>query len=199
MKRATLAFSLSIFGSIASADACKERFTDLLVNGNDGKGATLIRITQEIVGGQTSLTMHHSDGDGNGMSEVIEPEGSPWALFLDGKMYTSADKGKSWSFTSAFDGKAARENNKTSLIKDAATARELTCSEEALEDVMYEVVEGTYTSSVIAGATIFEKTWVNPDTGWIAQSYRHVMMDSYQTKTTQVIEPHPNLDLPNPE
>ena len=199
MKLAALLCTLLSCGTIANADPCQDRFAELLVSGFEDKGPTLIHITQEIVGGQTSVTWHHSDGNGNGMSEVIEPDGSPWSLFLNGKMYTSADKGKNWTFMSAFDGAAARAKNKAAMIKDAATVRDLSCTQADLNGAVHEVVEGTYTSSVIAGAEIFEKTWVNPKTGAITQSYRHVMMDSYQTKTTQVIEPHPDLNLPNPE
>lgn len=199
MKRFALIPALLSLASMVQADACHDRFTALLVEGNDKMGPTLIHITQEIVGGETSLTDHHSDGDGNGMSEAIDPANHPWSLFVGDKMYMSNDKGATWSFLSTFDSESARENNKIATAKDALTARDLSCGEETLNGIVHEVTEGTYTSSVIAGADIYEKLWVVPKTRWISKSYRHVMMDSFESKTTQVIETHPNLDLPNPE
>ncbi len=116
----------------ANANSCKNRFVELLVNGNQKMGPVRIHITQEIVGGKTSLNYHHSDGDGNGMTEMIDPAGDPWSLFLGDKMYMSNDRGKNWKFLSSYDAEKSRADTKSALTKDAATADGISCGEEEL-------------------------------------------------------------------
>ncbi len=183
----------------ANANACKDRFVELLVNGNQKMGPVRIHITQEIVGGKTSLNYHHSDGDGNGMTEMIDPAGDPWSLFLGDKMYMSNDKGKSWKFLSSFDAEKSRADTKSALTKDAATSDEIACGDEELNGTSHEVVEGKYVSSAVSGASIHQKFWVNRETGWIVKSFSHIKSGSFESNTTQVIELAPNLTLPKPE
>jgi hypothetical protein len=199
MKLSAITLALITASSIANADSCLDRFAQLVVNGNPDIGPTRLHITQEIVGGQNSLNYFHSDGQGNGMTEMIDPVDSSWSLFLGDNMYVSQDKGQSWTFQSSFDAEKGRADAKAALAKDVETASDLSCGTQTLNDVDHEVVAGTYQSSAIAGAEIHETLWVNPGTGLIAQSYRHLKMSGFESKTTQVIELSPDLVLPQPE
>ena len=199
MKLGLLALIFIGAATITQADTCQTRFAELVINGNHGLGPTRMLITQEIVGAETSTTYHYDMGDGNGMGEAIDPPSNPWTLFRDGKMFMSHDKGTTWSFVTAFDGEKARADNKAALTKDTMTAHNLSCTVETLGSFQHDIVEGTYTSSVIAGAEVYEKLWVHPETGMLVQSFRHIKSDGFETKTTQVVELYPNFTLPEPK
>ena len=199
MKLPYACLALLVYGQFAVAETCHERFSALLINGNEGFGPTRMHITQEIVGNNTSITYHYDQGDGNGMGEAVEPPTNPWTLFYNDKMYMSHDKGATWSFVTDFDSAKGRADNKAALRKDMQTARDLKCDTDALDGIEHDVLEGRYTSSVIAGAEIFEKLWVSQDTGMIKQSYRHVTSTGFETKTTQIVSLYPELVLPDPE
>lgn len=199
MKPLMFAFIFVATTGSAFADPCHDRFTELLVNGNQEMGAVRIHITQEIVGGQTSVNYHHSDGEGNGMTEMLEPADSPWSLFLGDKMYMSTDKGENWKFINSFDAEKSRADMKSTLTNDAAAATGILCGEEEFDGTSHEVVEGTYASSMLDGAEIYNKYWVNKQTGWISKSYSHTKSTGFESKTTQVIESVSNLTLPKPE
>lgn len=199
MRLALLALILVTCTGSAFADSCQKRFADLLVNGNQKMGPVRLHITQEIIGGKTSLNYHHSDGDGNGMTEMIEPANDPWSLFLGNKMYVSTDKGNNWKYLSSYDAEKSRADTKSAMTKDVAKATQLSCGKEDFNGSPHEVVEGKYISSMVSGAEIYEKLWVDLKTGWIAQSYRHIRSSGFESKTTQVVELSPNLKLPDPE
>lgn len=185
--------------SSAHADICQNRFAELLVNGNQRMGPVRIHITQEIIGGKTSLNYHHSDGEGNGMTQMIDPAGDPWSLFLGDKMYRSDDEGTNWNYINSYDAKKSRVDVKLALKNDAASATGFSCSEDEFNGTSHEIVEGNYVSTMIAGAAIYDKFWVSLQTGWIVKSYRHIKSDSFESNTTQVIELAPKLILPKPE
>lgn len=183
----------------AFADPCEDRFAELLINGNQEMGPVRIHITQEIVGGTTSLNYHHSDGDGNGMTEMIDPAGDPWSLFLGDKMFRSDDKGKTWSYINSFDAEKSRTDMKSAMTTDLSSASGVMCGEEDMDGVSHEVVEGSYLSSMLSGGAIYTKYWVNPENGWVVKSYSHIQSGGFESKTTQLIEPSPDLVLPKPE
>lgn len=114
-------------------------------------------------------------------------------------MYMSHDKGATWGFVTDFDGEKGRADHKQAMTRDVKTARNVSCVQETLNDTLKDVVAGTYDSSVIAGAEIYEKFWVNSETGFIAQSFRHVKRTGFETKTTQVVTLNPDFVLPEPE
>lgn len=182
----------------SSADQCHDRFSDLLVNGNDYAGPVRLHITQEIVGARTTLNYHYSDGEGNGMTEMIDPVDDPWSLFVGDNMYMSTDKGNTWKFINSFDAEKNRENAKVALSNDLSSATDVKCGEEILDGTSYEIVEGNYIASAINGADIYEKLWVDPTSGWIAKSYRHMRSPAFESKTTQVVEAAPEFVLPTP-
>lgn len=200
MKRLLAGFCLLLLtASAGTAGECEDRFSELLINGNADQGPVRIHITQEIVGGQTTINYHYSDGKFNGMTEMIDPVDMPWSLFIGDKMYMSNDKGKSWSFMNSYDAKKGRADMKVAMTKDAGEASEIVCGQEVVDGVSYETVEGNYKSSMINGAAIFQKYWVNAASGWIEKSFMHTKMSGFESKTMQVIEPYTDFVLPKPE
>ena len=196
-----LIFTLLYIASLAPAfaDACQDRFAQLLVPGNQEVRPVRLHLTQEIVGGKTSLNYHYSDGEGNGMTEMIDPANAPWSLFLGDNMYSSSDKGKNWSFMNSYDAKKSLADTKEKLANDAAKATGVLCAKEEYDGLSHEVVEGNYNSTMVNGAAIYQKFWINPKTGWIVKSYSNLKMAGFESKTTQVVEPYPDLVLPKPE
>ena len=75
----------------------------------------------------------------------------------------------------------------------------MTCSQDQLNNANNDVVEGTYTSTMLAGAEVYEKFWIDQETGFITQSYRHVKSVGFETKTTQVVTLNPDFVMPKPE
>ena len=199
MKLPIFALSIVITATPAFANPCHDRFAELLVPGNQKTGPTRLHITQEIVGGQTSLNYHYSDGKGNGMTEMIDPADQPMSLFLDDNMYSSTDKGKSWSFMNSYDAKKSLADMKKNLTNDAAKATGVLCGREEYKGALHEVVEGNYKSTMVSGSQIYQKYWINEQTGLMVKSYSHLKGNGFESKTTQVIEPYPELKLPNPE
>ncbi len=192
-------FILIAATTAASAGPCEERFSQLLLTGNVGQGPVRILINQEIVGGAKTVNYHYGDGNNNGMTEMVDPVDMPWSLFLGDKMYSSSDKGKSWSFVNSYDAEKARAEMQAALTSDAAEATGVLCGEESVDGVNYEVVEGSYKSSMSAGAGISQKYWINKNSGWITKTFMHIKMTGFESMSTQVIEPWPDLVLPEPK
>lgn len=193
---------LALFAVPAHANdaACVERFKQLLVDGNPGKGPAKAHITQSFGTMQTENNFYSlGAGSADGMMEPVKGMGDQQVLFRKGKMYVSTDKGKSWTFVREMDKGASPESVKEKLKADADTATDVSCGTEALDGVDHETVEATYVASTAQGATITAKYWVNPETGWMRKAVTSGMMGGTQSVTTQMIEPMPDLTLPDPE
>lgn len=189
---------LSLLPALAHADSCLDRFKMLLVKGN-GDGAVKIHVTQEIVGGMTSTNYFYQSEPGHWMSEMIKPASMQWTLAYDDVMYSSADKGKSWTKVREMDSAANAKAAKEQMQANLQTARDASCGEEELDGVMHETVAGTYSASGSFKTENHHKYWVNSDTGSIAKAFYHMKADNFESKTTQMIEAAPDLDLPKPQ
>jgi hypothetical protein len=193
---------LALFAVPAHADdaACVERFKQLLVDGNPGKGPAKAHITQSFGTMNTENNFYSlGAGSADGMMEPVKGMGDQQVLFRKGKMYVSTDKGKSWTFVREMDKGSSPESVKEKMKADADTATDVSCGTEALDGVDHETVEGTYVASTAQGAMITAKYWVNPETGWMRKAVTTGMMGGTQSVTTQMIEPMPDLTLPDPE
>ena len=202
MKPVFAAVLLSALGAHSVlAETCEEKFVRLLVDGNPDFGPMRLHIFSEIKGVQKSEGYHYSKGDGSidSMSTTIEPENTPWSLFLGMKMWMSTDKGKSWNFVRELDAQSDPKAVKEALRKDAGTAANVACGEEEIDGVAHEMVEGDYNSSGLQGAVAHQKYWVNPESGLIAKTFTATNANGMESEFTQFIEPWPELVLPNPE
>ena len=160
MKPVFAAVLLSALGAHSVlAETCEEKFVRLLVDGNPDFGPMRLHIFSEIKGVQKSEGYHYSKGDGSidSMSTTIEPENTPWSLFLGMKMWMSTDKGKSWNFVRELDAQSDPKAVKEALRKDAGTAANVACGEEEIDGVAHEMVEGDYNSSGLQGAVAHQK------------------------------------------
>jgi len=179
----------------ASAETCREQFVRLLVEGN-GDGAVKIHVTQEIKGAPASQNWFYQETPGHWMTEVIEPAGQPWVLTHDKVMYTSADKGESWTKLRDFD--SDPDAARAQMEENAQSARNEVCGTEELDGVMFDTVEADYDSLQGFKSENHHKYWVHPETGFIAKAFYHLKSETFESMTTQLIEAAPDLDLPTP-
>lgn len=182
----------------AWADACLERFKTLL-EGNSPDTPVKIHITQEVSGAPATKNWFYGDGQGNWMTEMIEPETMQWTLFRSDSMYSSTDKGSTWSFVREMNSDGSKKAAEEMLEKHRASATNTICGSEEVDGTTYETVSGEYTSAALQGAAVEQKYWVEPATDWIARSYTNSRTSAFEMKVTQVLEVQSSVDLPNPE
>ena len=199
---ATLAASLSFATAPALADdaACMARFKELAGGSNPKSGPVRIRAIQEV-GGNRTVNYFHSAGDdsGDGMMEPLENMGDMWVLFRSKKMYTSNDKGTTWTFGRNMDDASQPEAYKEQVRKDLETADKVTCGSEEIDVVAHEVVEGEYKSTALQGAMSFNKYWVRQDNGFLSRYETSSESAAGKFYSLQTTEPAPDLKLPDPD
>jgi len=183
----------------AMAESCEEKFARLEIEGNNDNIPVRITITSEMPGGQITKNYHYSDENRDGMTEMIDPVDMPWSLFIGNDMYSSNDKGKSWSHMNTWDKEKSSADMKTKMRADMATASGIVCSEEDLEGTTYETVEGTYKSTMLQGANQWSKFWVSQSDGKIVRKDNVTDSAGGQYKSSQLIEPWSGFVLPNPK
>ena len=183
----------------AFAETCEEKFARLEIEGNAEKEPVRLTITSEMPGGMVMRNYHYSDANGDGMSEMIEPENMAWSLFVGNDMYSSNDKGKTWSHMNSWDKEKLAADAKVTLRKDMETASGIACGEESIEGSAFDTVEGTYKSTALQGANHWSKFWVSRDDGKIVRKDSIVDGAGGQYKTSQLIETWPDFVLPRPE
>lgn len=196
----SLAMSISLavlLSGPARADDCTDRFAELLVEGN-GDVPVTITLRQRFKGAPETVNEFRADGEGNWITEMIDPPSMPWSMVRDDVMYTSSDQGKSWTKLREVDSAADSENARAMLRQDAATVRDTACGEEEIDGVSHEKVEGTYISSMLQGAEVTNVYWVNSD-GWISRHTSRVVSSSFEMETEQVMVPGLKAEVPVPE
>jgi len=189
-------------GAPARADdaACRDRFVKLLVGGKASKEPVRIHATQTYAGNTTESYFHSAGRDsGDGMMEPLKNMGQMWVLFRDRKMYTSTDGGKSWKFGRELDAASDPKVTKARLAEDSASAANTVCGEEALDGVTHDTTEGEYVSSLMQGAKVFHKYWVNAGTGWISKTETRSTAAGNESIAIQVLEPAPGFEFPKVE
>lgn len=188
--------ALVAFPSMASAETCEEKFTRLLVEGN-GEGPVKLIATQGMKGGMKTVNEFRMDGEGNWITEMIDPPTMPWSMVRDDVMYTSADQGESWTKVREVESEANSENARAALRADASTARDVSCSSETMDGGIVETVSGTYTSSTLQGAEVTNAWFLTAD-GWIARHTSFIKAPSYEMEIEQVLEQVESVEIPSP-
>lgn len=181
----------------ASAETCQETFVRLLVEGN-GDGPVKIHATQEIKGAPASTNYFYQAAPGHWMTEMIEPANQPWVLAHDDVMYTSADKGKTWTKLRDMDSAGNEDQARKNLEENAATARNAACGTEQIDGATYDVVEADYDTLQNFKTENHNKYWVDPQSGFIARAIYEMKGQGFESVTTQLIEAAPGLELPTP-
>lgn len=182
----------------AHAETCREKFIRLLTGATSHEEPVKIHVTQEIKGGPASVNYNYQASAGHWMSEMVTPAGGLWTLVYNDVMYTSADKGKTWKKLRALDSQKNNEGASKMLRNAADTVENASCATEDLNGVPHETVEADY-AYVAHKTEHHDKHWINPQTGKITKSTRITRNANFESKTTQLIEPAPGLQLPTPE
>lgn len=177
------------------AATCRDRFVQLLVEGN-GDQPVKIHVTQEIKGAPTTTNWFYRASADHWMTETIEPAGQPSVVAYNNVMYTSADGGKTWTKLRELGG---TEDAKTALAENAKTARNEVCGEEELDGVVREVVEADYDTLQNFKTENHFKYWVDRESGFIVKAVYAMKGKGFESLSTQIIEPAPDLNLPTPE
>jgi len=199
MNRCCLALApIILAASPASAETCEEIFVRLLTEGN-GDGPVKIHVTQDIKGAPATTNYFYQASPGHWMTEMIDPAGQPWVLTYDDAMYTSADEGQTWKKLRDLDSGGNADAAKETMKANAATTRNAVCGEEDLNGVAYDVVEADFDMLQGSKTENHHKYWVNPQNGFIDKAVYEMKGAGFESITTQVIEPAPDLDLPTPE
>ncbi len=186
--------------ALADDAACMARFKELAGGSNPKSGPVRILNVQEF-GGTKTENYFHSQGDdsGDGMMEPLKNMGDMWVLFRAKKMYMSTDKGRTWKFGRNMDDASQPEAYKEQVRKDLETADKVKCSTEEIDGAAHEVVEGEYKSTALQGAMSFNKYWVRQDNGFLSRYETSSEGAGGKFHSLQIIEPAPDLKLPDPE
>ena len=194
----TAAAILLLTTQAGSAESCHDHFVRLMVGGND-VGPIKTHVTQEIKGAPASTNYFYQAAPGHWMTQMIKPANQGWVLAYNNTMYTSSDKGKSWKKIRTMDSAANAESGRKSRAESAKTVKNAQCAEEALEGVAHKVVEADFEGAQGMKTSNHYTYWVNAENGWISKAIYHVKSKSFESKTTQLVEPAPGLELPKPE
>lgn len=197
MRRAIAALLLIVTLQPAHAETCREKFVGVFTD-RTGKGPVKIHVTQTMKGGPTTKNYSYQTGDGDWMTEMIEPANMQWSMARNNVLYSSADKGKTWKMIRALGDAKSPEEVKKDLETTTSTVKNEACGSEELDGVMHETVEADY-AMVKFKTEHHEKFWVNSKTGWISKSVMQTQMSGFESSVTQIIEKAPNLTLPSPK
>ncbi|MEM7636386.1 MAG: hypothetical protein AAF299_17600 [Pseudomonadota bacterium] len=198
--RLTLAASVILLATTKPglADPCKEKFAQLLIHGN-GPHPVTIRITTEPKGGKVSRNDFFFKATGHWMTVMTEPSNQPITLAYNNKMYTSADKGKSWKKVREMDSEKNRLDTIRNQEENAKTIKNATCGEEMLDGVAHDTIEADFDTVQQYKSSNHYKYWVNRESGWITKVTYDSKSAGYESFTTQLLEKTPDLKLPMPE
>ena len=180
------------------AEPCKEKFAQLLIQGN-GEHPVTIRITSEPKGGKVSKNDFFFKTTGHWMTVMTDPANQPITLAYNNKMYTSSDEGKSWKKVRDMDSEKNRLDNIKNQEANAKTIKNAACGEEMLDGILHDTVEADFDTVQQYKSSNHYKYWVNRETGWITKATYDTKSSGYESFTTQLLEKTPDLKLPMPE
>lgn len=180
----------------ALAENCEEKFIHLMTE-RTTKEPTKIFVTQEIKGGAKTVNWNYQDGKGNWMTEMVEPANAQWSMGLNNVLYSSADKGKTW--TKVRDMENQNDAHQKSLNERAATVENAVCGKAKIDGVVYETVEADYKMLGSFKADIHDKFRVNPANGYVSRLETTMKSSNFESFIVQLPEPAPDLVFPKPK
>lgn len=177
------------------ADTCREDFIRLMSD-RTTKEPTKILLTQQIKGGAKTVNWNYQDGKGNWLTEMVDPANAQWSMGLNDVLYTSTDKGKTW--TKVRDMGNQNAAHQKSLDERAATVENASCTEAELDGVVHRIVEADYKMLGSFEADIHDKFWVNIETGYVPRLETTMKNTAFESFVVQELQPAPDLVMPNP-
>lgn len=191
-------FLLLCSTQLAQSDTCRDKFISIVTD-QTPKGPIKTDATTKLDSGVVMKNKFYQTELDHWMSEGVEPKGMPWTLSYKHAMYTSVDKGKTWKKLKALDSEKARQDAWNNLVEEAKSTKNTLCGEEEIDGVVYDWVEGEYSSHLNAKAEYRNKYWVNRQTKWVTKAIYEVTGAKYKSTVSQLIEKAPDLSLPIPE
>ncbi|MFN0262704.1 hypothetical protein ACKTEK_02385 [Tepidamorphus sp. 3E244] len=193
------AFVTAFLATPAMAEECAGKVARLMVEWTEFREPTVSKMEVVTEGqGKTHSEFAQSAWD-HYLYKPTEPAGGPWYLTHDGTMYQSTDEGGSWVALHSFDKQDTREKNIASVEAQAQTVENAVCGEETLDGVAHETLEADTHMSEPTEVHTHAKYWVNKETGFVSKSIITMQQPGFQSTTTQVASPAPDLTLPLPE
>lgn len=180
----------------ALADDCRDSFIALMTD-RTTKEPTKILVTQEIKGGMKTVNWNYQDGQGNWLTEMVEPENAQWSMGLDNVLYSSTDQGKTW--VKVRDMEEQNDDHQKSLDERAATVKNPICGKADLDGIAHRTIQADYKMLGSFDADINDKFWVNAETGYVTRLDTQMKSAAFESSITQVMEPAPDLKMPNPQ
>jgi hypothetical protein len=190
------AMAFFVGGGGAFGETCTERFIQLMTD-RTTKEPTKVLVTQQMKGGMKSVNWNYQDGKGNWLTEMVEPANAQWSMGLNNVLYSSTDKGKSW--TKVRDMEAQNDAHQKSLDERAATVENAVCGTAELDGVVHDTVEADYKMLGSFEADIHDKFWVNQESGYVPRLETTMKNTTFESFLIQLLEPAPDLVFPNPE
>lgn len=190
--------AIILLAGIQSALAvdCEQRFIRLMTD-RTTKEPTKILVTQEIKGGGKTVNWNYQDGKGNWLTEMVEPANAQWSMGLNDVLYTSTDKGETW--TKVRDMESQNDAHQKSLDERAATVENALCAEAELDGLVHQTVEADYKMLGSFEADIHDKFWVAPESGYVSRLETTMKNTAFESFIVQILEPAPDLVLPTPQ
>jgi len=186
-----------LFAGIQSvvAEGCEEKFIRLMTDRTTSE-PTKILVTQEIKGGVKTVNWNYQDGKGNWLTEMVEPANAQWSMGLNNVLYSSADKGKTW--TKVRDMDTQNEVHQKSLDERAATIKNAVCQEAEIDGVIHETIEADYKMLGSFKADIHDKFWVNTTSNYVSRLETTMKNTAFESFVVQELQPAPDLVFPTP-
>jgi len=128
---------------------------------------------------------------------MVDPANSQWSMGLNNVLYSSADKGETW--TKVRDMGDQSEAHQKSLDERAATVENAVCAEEELDGAMHQTVEADYKMLGSFNADIHDKFWVNPETGYVPKLETTMKSAAFESFVVQLLEPWAEPGFPEVE
>lgn len=188
---------LAVTTQAALADPCRDRFTELYLQLDQGV-PTKAAVTTAFKGAPESKNDFLYLGQDHYMTVPTSPAG-PWVLGYGNALYQSADEGKTWDKIREMETGQNADKARADKETNAETIRNAACSAEDLDGEPVEVVAADITVSQGMVTENRYTYWVRKSDNFIVKAVYDTKAPNFEMVTTQEIEKAPGLTLPAPE
>lgn len=188
---------LGVSGQVVSADPCRDRFTELYLQLDQG-APTKTLATTEFKGAPPSTNEFHHVSQNHYMTVPVSPAG-PWVLGYRNVLYQSGDSGATWQKVREMNTGQNADKARADKLANAETIRNTACGEEAINGETVDMVAADITVSQGMVTENRYTYWVRRGDGFIVKAVYDTRAPTFEMVTTQVIEKAPGMTLPAPE
>ncbi|MEO0636604.1 MAG: hypothetical protein AAFY73_08145 [Pseudomonadota bacterium] len=152
---------------------------------------------QTIKNGPTMRTVFRQIDSTHWMTEAVDPDSLAWTLSHSGTMFTSSDKGKTWSVLRTID-EAENAAGRKRYEEQAKSATDAICDQETVDGVTYERLAANFMSEIGLKTQNRFTYWVDEATGQVMISRYETEAESFSSVTVQRRVAFDMDDLPRP-